>query len=203
LGEFSLIGWIFTNWTNFHPLSKFSLFIGRIFVFWAIVYFWQWFENYRSSGNAWAIIFHGTSYVLILTRKLVGRLFQKLIWSPCLTFCSSVCLYSRHFISLSLPLRFSWELCNSWNFLLPQFSFHFYFISILFLHLWPKVESTSCLRCSQTVKVTNNRVAWFFLDTLYQNGGKDTELPLNYTSAMKYTKWQYKIQMARKYTKWQ
>jgi hypothetical protein len=36
---------------------KFTLFqgdhIGRIFAYWVIVYFGQWFKNYRGSANFW------------------------------------------------------------------------------------------------------------------------------------------------------
>jgi hypothetical protein len=54
--------------------------IGRI------VFFGQCFENYRSSANFWTTLLHGASYVLILTKTMVGiqfgRLFHELIWSP-------------------------------------------------------------------------------------------------------------------------
>jgi hypothetical protein len=39
--------------------------IGRIFAYWAIVYFGHWFENYGSRANFWDTCFHGSSYVLI------------------------------------------------------------------------------------------------------------------------------------------
>jgi hypothetical protein len=41
------------------------------------VYFGQWF-----SAHFRALFFHGSSYVLSLTKNWVGRLFRKLIWSP-------------------------------------------------------------------------------------------------------------------------
>jgi hypothetical protein len=34
--------------------------IGRIFAYWAIVFFGQLFENYRSSANSWATFFRKT-----------------------------------------------------------------------------------------------------------------------------------------------
>jgi hypothetical protein len=43
--------------------------IGRIYAQWAIVYFGQCFENYWSGANFWATLFHGTSYVLIMTKN--------------------------------------------------------------------------------------------------------------------------------------
>jgi hypothetical protein len=39
--------------------------IGRIFVYWAVVYFGLLFENDKSSKNKWAHFFHGSSYVCI------------------------------------------------------------------------------------------------------------------------------------------
>jgi hypothetical protein len=53
---------------------------------WVNVYFEQWFENYRSNAHFWATFFRGASCALILTKKLIGRhfgrLLHKLIWSP-------------------------------------------------------------------------------------------------------------------------
>jgi hypothetical protein len=46
--------------------------IGRVFAQWEIVYFGQWFKNYRSSAHFWATFFHGTSHVSILTKKMLG-----------------------------------------------------------------------------------------------------------------------------------
>jgi hypothetical protein len=43
--------------------------IGQIFAQWVIVYFVQQFKNYRSSAHFWATFSHGTSFVLILTKK--------------------------------------------------------------------------------------------------------------------------------------
>jgi hypothetical protein len=43
--------------------------IGRIFTQWAIVYFGQWFENYRSSPNFLATFSRSTSYVLIFAKN--------------------------------------------------------------------------------------------------------------------------------------
>jgi hypothetical protein len=37
--------------------------VGRIFAYWAIVYFGQFLENHRSSPNSWLICFHGIKYV--------------------------------------------------------------------------------------------------------------------------------------------
>jgi hypothetical protein len=39
--------------------------IGRIFAFWAIVFFGQNLENYRNSANFWATFFHDTIYIYI------------------------------------------------------------------------------------------------------------------------------------------
>jgi hypothetical protein len=43
--------------------------IGRIFAYWAIVYFGKFDEIYRNSPNFWANFFHDTSYVLNLTKN--------------------------------------------------------------------------------------------------------------------------------------
>jgi hypothetical protein len=43
--------------------------IGQIFAHWAVVYFGQCFENYRSSGKFWTTLFHGASYASILTKN--------------------------------------------------------------------------------------------------------------------------------------
>jgi hypothetical protein len=51
--------------------------IGQIFAQWGIVYFGQWFENYRRSAHFWATFFHGTSCVLILTKNGLGDFFTK------------------------------------------------------------------------------------------------------------------------------
>jgi hypothetical protein len=55
---------------------------------WAIVYFGQCFENYRSYVNFLAIFLRGISCMYIYFDKSLfgphfGRLFHKLIWSPC------------------------------------------------------------------------------------------------------------------------
>jgi hypothetical protein len=56
--------------------------IGRIFAHWAIAYFGQFFENYRSNPNFWDTIFHGQTKNS-QTKKFVGlhngRVFHKLI----------------------------------------------------------------------------------------------------------------------------
>jgi hypothetical protein len=46
--------------------------LGRIFAYWAIVYFGHYFDNYRSTANYWATFLHSTSYVLILTNTWLG-----------------------------------------------------------------------------------------------------------------------------------
>jgi hypothetical protein len=45
---------------------------GPIFTYWAIVYFAQCFENYRSISNFGATFFHGASYVLIRAKNWLG-----------------------------------------------------------------------------------------------------------------------------------
>jgi hypothetical protein len=42
--------------------------IVQFFVYWAIVYFRQFFENYRSSLDCWATFFKLLTYVLIVTK---------------------------------------------------------------------------------------------------------------------------------------
>jgi hypothetical protein len=56
--------------------------IGRIFAYWAIVYFEQFIKLHRRSPDIWTAYFHEKSYVLILPKKWVGLHFQRLIWSP-------------------------------------------------------------------------------------------------------------------------
>jgi hypothetical protein len=59
--------------------------IGRIFAYWAIVYFGRVLKITEVAQNLGATCFHGTSYALILTKIVglhFGRLFQKLVWSP-------------------------------------------------------------------------------------------------------------------------
>jgi hypothetical protein len=51
--------------------------IGRFFADWAIFslaifFFGDLFENCKSSPNSWAIFFHGTSCVLLLTKNGLG-----------------------------------------------------------------------------------------------------------------------------------
>jgi hypothetical protein len=46
--------------------------IGRIFAYWAIVYFGQFSENYRSSPQLRGYFFHDQCYALILTKKILG-----------------------------------------------------------------------------------------------------------------------------------
>jgi hypothetical protein len=63
--------------------------IGRIFAHWAILFFGQFIENYRSCANSrTALSTVSIMYVLILTKTCFGlhfvRLFFKLIWSRCL-----------------------------------------------------------------------------------------------------------------------
>jgi hypothetical protein len=41
---------------------------------WVIVYFRQQFEKYRSSPHFWATLFHGTSYVSVLSKKRLGHI---------------------------------------------------------------------------------------------------------------------------------
>jgi hypothetical protein len=48
--------------------------IGRIFAYWAIVFFGQFIENYRISANSWATFFHSISYALIFTKKWFGHI---------------------------------------------------------------------------------------------------------------------------------
>jgi hypothetical protein len=43
--------------------------IGRIFVDWAIVYFGQFFEIYRTTPKFWATFFSDTSYLIICTEN--------------------------------------------------------------------------------------------------------------------------------------
>jgi hypothetical protein len=50
--------------------------IGRIFAYWTTVCFGHFDDNKRSS-NCWATFFHGKSYVLILTKKLIGLHFGR------------------------------------------------------------------------------------------------------------------------------
>jgi hypothetical protein len=61
--------------------------IGRIFAQWAIAYFGQWFENYRSSAYFWATFFPQYQLSINFYKKIVwatfSALFQKLIWSSC------------------------------------------------------------------------------------------------------------------------
>jgi hypothetical protein len=68
------------------PLATQGDQIWRVFAYWAIVYFGQRFENYTSCAIFGDTFFHGTSYVLILTKKWdglhFGRFFHKFIWSP-------------------------------------------------------------------------------------------------------------------------
>jgi hypothetical protein len=51
--------------------------IGRIFAYWAIVFFGQFFENYRRGTNSWATFFHGKSNALILTKIELGLHFGR------------------------------------------------------------------------------------------------------------------------------
>jgi hypothetical protein len=58
--------------------------IGRFFAAWVIVFFGQFFVNYRLSPNFWGYFFHGKNCALILTKNGLGfgRFFHKFIWSP-------------------------------------------------------------------------------------------------------------------------
>jgi hypothetical protein len=56
---------------------------GRIFGQWMVVYFGQWFENYRSSAHFWATFFHGTSSVLILKKKRLGYILAEFFTNSC------------------------------------------------------------------------------------------------------------------------
>jgi hypothetical protein len=42
---------------------------GRIFAYWAVIYFGKYFENCESSSQIWTTFFHSASYVLILPKK--------------------------------------------------------------------------------------------------------------------------------------
>jgi hypothetical protein len=46
--------------------------VTRLCKFWTIVYYGQCFKSYISSAKFWATIFHGTTYVLILTKYGLG-----------------------------------------------------------------------------------------------------------------------------------
>jgi hypothetical protein len=46
--------------------------IGRIIAYWAIVFFEQFFENYESSLNIWAIFPHSLGFKLILAKHGFG-----------------------------------------------------------------------------------------------------------------------------------
>jgi hypothetical protein len=66
--------------------SKQSDQIGRIFVFWAIVYFGQFFSNYRSQNFLATFSKVCKRYALIFQKmgwaKFWGDFMHKLIWSP-------------------------------------------------------------------------------------------------------------------------
>jgi hypothetical protein len=73
--------------------------IGRIFVYWVIVYFGQFVENYRSSPNIWTTFIHGKSCAIIST-KLGWATFwatfsQKFIWSPWFGACCATKCFIR------------------------------------------------------------------------------------------------------------
>jgi hypothetical protein len=63
--------------------------LGDFFAFWAIYFFGQFFEKITIASQIFWLLF-STYYVLILTKKTVGlhfgRIFHKLIWSPCRTY---------------------------------------------------------------------------------------------------------------------
>jgi hypothetical protein len=59
--------------------------IGQIFAQWAIVYYVQCFENYRSRPHFYSTFVISMDYALILTQNGLGYMlpiFSKLIWSP-------------------------------------------------------------------------------------------------------------------------
>jgi hypothetical protein len=62
-------------------LAEFSL-IGLIFAYWANVYFGQILENYTSSPNVWAIVYHSKSYALILTKSGLGYILGNMWPNP-------------------------------------------------------------------------------------------------------------------------
>jgi hypothetical protein len=71
----------------FSPSRKQGDRIGQIFAHWVIVYFGQFFENYRSSPYICVAFFHGKVYAFILPKNglgyILGGFFYKHIWSPC------------------------------------------------------------------------------------------------------------------------
>jgi hypothetical protein len=57
----------------------------QILTYWPVVYFGQFYENYKSSANIWTAFFCRTSYVLNFAKRVglhFGRFFHKLIRSP-------------------------------------------------------------------------------------------------------------------------
>jgi hypothetical protein len=50
-----------------HPCVKQGGQIWLVFADWAVLFFGQFFENYRRSPNFWSTFFHGRSYELIFT----------------------------------------------------------------------------------------------------------------------------------------
>jgi hypothetical protein len=46
--------------------------LGRIFNQWVIVYFGQWFENYKTIAHFWATFFHATYHLCINFDKKIG-----------------------------------------------------------------------------------------------------------------------------------
>jgi hypothetical protein len=60
--------------------------IGRIFFYWAFVFFGQFFANCKSSPKFWATFFPQFRFYLNFGEKWLGlhfgRFFHKLIWSP-------------------------------------------------------------------------------------------------------------------------
>jgi hypothetical protein len=82
--------------------------IGRIFAYWVIDCFGQFFENYRSSPKFLATIFHGKNKVSILIKTgwaSLWAIFYKLIWSPC-----SVVAFVWHFSKHAEPFSVRFEL---------------------------------------------------------------------------------------------
>jgi hypothetical protein len=65
------------------PVSMQGDQIGRIFAYWVVVLFEQFFLKITGVAQ----IFHGTNYALISAKKVqphFRRIFHKLIWSPCI-----------------------------------------------------------------------------------------------------------------------
>jgi hypothetical protein len=64
--------------------------IGRIFAQWTIVYFGQFFDNYKSGQHFYASFFLSIDYVLILTKKRVGLHFARFLQAHLVTLVASI-----------------------------------------------------------------------------------------------------------------